>query len=276
MRPRVVTLAALVAVASACVGATGTTGGDVVDFPAAAAGPADAPTNGTFAFDTDRGWHVVLTKATMHVGAVYLSQTQPVSGAQVTSCVLPGTYVAQVTTGLDVDLLSASPQRFPAAGHGTTLDALVGQVWLAGGANDRDLDQLSDDTPVLVVAGTADRAGDVRPFSGTITIGANRQAQSTTGLAGSSPICKQRIVSPIPTHLVVRHGGGLLLRIDPRLLFVNVDFAQLAKAADGSGYAFGDDPTASDYTQPSINLYENLHAARAIDPLYSFTWEASL
>src|SRR4029079_14599191 len=66
-------------IASACVG---TTGGDVIDFPAAASGPRDAEALKTNGFDTDLGWHVVLAKATLHVGALYLSQTQPVSGAQ--------------------------------------------------------------------------------------------------------------------------------------------------------------------------------------------------
>jgi hypothetical protein len=260
---------------SACVG---TTGGDVIDFPAAAAGPTDAQVGKPLVFDTDRGWHVVLTKATLHVGAVYLNQSQPVSGSQATTCVLPGTYVAQVTTGLDVDLLSPTPQRFPTLGHGTTLDALVGQVWLAGSA-DRDLDDVSDATPILVIEGTAESAGVSRPFKGTVTIAANRQAQSGD-VAGSSTICKQRIVSPIPTSVALKHTGGLLLRIDPRRLFVNVDFAELGKI--DSGYVFSDDPSQSDptaplyYSQPSVNLYQNLHAAGAIAPLYDFTWDDGL
>src|SRR4051812_49027952 len=78
---------------AACVG---TTGGEVIDFPVAAAGPADADPTQPFAFTTDRGWHIVLTTATLHVGAIYLSQIQPASGAQATGCVLPGSYVAQV------------------------------------------------------------------------------------------------------------------------------------------------------------------------------------
>ena len=264
---------------AACVGSTG---GDVIDFPAAAAGPDRAAAAGApLEFTNDRGWHVVLTKAKLHVGALYLSQSQPVSGAQVTSCVLPGTYVAQITTGLDVDLLSPVPQRFPALGHGTTLDALVGQVWLSGGAEDHDLDQLSDTTPILVIEGTADQAGTVRPFTGQITIAENRQPESSA-VAGSNTICKQRIVSPIPTHVTIEHAGGLLLRVDPRQLFVNVDFGQLVKSSSPSGFAFSDDPSQIDpasplyYSQPSVNLYQNLHAAGTFNPLYSFVWDSTL
>jgi hypothetical protein len=267
---------ALLMLAPACVG---TTGGDVIDFPAAAAGPADAMAGQPLDFTTDRGWHVVLTKAVLHIGALYLNQSKPVSGAQATSCVLPGTYVAQVTTGLDVDLLSPAPQRFPTLGHGTTLDALVAQVWLAGGGDDHDLDNLSDTTPILIIEGTANRSGDVRPFSGRITIASNRQAQGGT-VAGSNTICKQRIVSPIPTRVAIAHTGGLLLRVDPRQLFVNVDFGQLGKFS--SGYGFSDDPSQSDpksplyYSQPSANLYQNLHSAGTIAPLYSFAWDPAL
>jgi hypothetical protein len=262
-------------------GCVGTTGGDVIDFPVAASGPADVETTKTAGFTTDRGWHVVLTRAALHVGALYLNQLQPVSGSQVTGCVLPGTYVAQLTTGMDIDLLSPVLQRFSTLGHGTTLEALTGQVWLAGGAADHDIDQVSDTTPILVIEGTADRAGDVRPFSGQVTIASNRVAQGGA-VAGSSTICKQRNVSPIPTRLTLQHTGGLLLRIDPRQLFVNVDFGQLAKVS--SGYAFSDDPSVIDpssplfYSQPSANLYQNLHAGGVpgIPSLYAFTWTSEL
>ncbi len=40
-------------------------------------------------------------------------------------------------------------------------------------------------------------------------------------------ICKERIVSPIPTSIRVRAGGALWLRVDPRQLFTNVDFGAL-------------------------------------------------
>ncbi len=241
--------------AAACVGSTG---GEVFTFDAAAAGPRDAQAGAPLDFVTARGWHVVLTKAVLHVGAVYLDLSEPVSGAQNTSCILPGTYVAQVTSGRDVDLLSPDAQPFPTPGEGTSGTARVGQVWLTGG----DVNLVDDSTPILVLEGTADRGSDVRPFTGRITIGANRQARGTT-LAGANPICKQRIVSPIPTAVGVSAHGKLVLRVDPRALFVNVDFGALALV--GSAYAFTDD--SSD--PPSLNLYQALHAA---GDLYRFEW----
>jgi hypothetical protein len=246
-------LIASMALASLLVACVDTTGGDLVTFPAVAAGPSDAVEGQPLDFVNDRGWHVSLTTASLHVGAVYLNQSTPVSGAQNTSCILPGTYVAQVTTGIDVDLLSPAQQSFPRPGSGVAIPALAGQLWLTGG----DIDTVADATPILHVSGTADQNSAVLAFEGTLTIGANRVAQ---GASGGNPICKQRIVSPIPTAVEPRAGGRLLLQIDPRLLFVNVDFT-----APASGmYVIPDD--SSD--QPSRNLYQNLHSSAP----YRFEW----
>ena len=257
-------LALLPAMVLFAVGCVGTTGGELVAFPAAAAGPVDADPAQPFQFTTGRGWHVVLTKATLHVGALYLDQSLPVSGSQGTNCILPGTYVAQVTAGRDVDLLSPAPQPFPVDGQGTTIPpARVGQVWLTGG----DFNAVVDTTPILIVAGTAsDDGGATIPFEGTITIGSNRQATGAQG-AGANAICKQRIVS-IPTDVTVKPTGGLLLRIDPRQLFTNVDFSQLTKLPDAT-FTFSDQPGSPEYTQPSRNLFQNLESAGT---LYTFSW----
>jgi hypothetical protein len=234
----------------ACVG---TTGGEVVTFAAVAAGPPEAVDGQPFEFANDRGWHISLTSASLHVGAVYLNQSVPVSGAQNTSCILPGTYVAQVTTGIDVNLLSPAEQPFPKPGTGVAIPALAGQLWLAGG----DIDTVDDSTPILHVEGTAEKGGASFPFTGSITIGANRAASQ---FSGGSRICKQRIVSPIAASLEPRAGGRLRIVVDPRLLFVNVDFTAPATGA----YTFPDD--SSD--QPSRNLYQNLHASAP----YRFEW----
>ena len=271
------TLFALVCV-PACVG---TTGGQVIDFDAAAAGPKDA--NGEFVFDIEltngTRWNVDLTRATLHVGALYLDDSLPVSGAQNTACILPGAYVAEVTTGLDINLLSNARQHFPSYGHGTTLGVQAAQVWLTHG----DVDTIADPNPypILDVEGTAALGNDVRPFVGQITISNNR-SNTTGNFPGAYPICKQRIVSPIPTSVGVQPTGGLLLTIDPRLLFTNVDFGQLARVSDV--YVFSDDPTNSNpnsptyYSQPSANLYGNLTSAGTANGpnLYSFQWDPTL
>jgi len=234
------------------------------------AGPVDANPGQPLRFTTDLGWRVVLTKATLHVGAVYLNQSAPVSGAQSTGCILPGTYVAQVTSGIDADLLSPALQRFPGPGSGTTIPpALVGQVWLTGG----DINTVSDPSPpmsILDIAGTAVKGATTTPFTGRITIASNRQSSGSTAAGGDS-ICKERIVSPIATSVAVGTTGGLVVRIDPRQLFVNVNFALLAPSGDA--FAFSDDPSSDAYTQPSRNLYQNLHSGGG---LYTFEWDGDL
>jgi hypothetical protein len=254
------------------VGCVGTTGADIVDFDAAAAGPRDARAGEPLSFTNDRGFAVELERATLHVGAMYLDQTFPVSGAQSATCILPGTYVAEATLGRDVDLLDPSPQAFPGGGHGTTLEARAGQVWLTHD----DVDAVVDPTgePILDFEGTVVVEGEQRPFTGIVTISSNRQTAGQ--VAGASPVCKERIVSPIETRVSVELAGSLLLRIDPRLLLVNVDFAALPLTT--SGYVFSDDPSDETYGQPSVNLYSNLHSGGSLagPSLYVFSWEPEL
>lgn len=260
MRRTTIAAALLVAGLGGCVGQTG---GDTVVFPVAASGPSDATAGQPLVFMSG-GFDVTLTRAKLHVGAVYLNQSAPVSGGQATGCYLTGTYVAEETSSLEVDLLDPAPQRFPAPALGITDPAVrVGEVWLAGG----DINAASDSTAILVVAGTATQGGTALPFTGTLTIGTNRQAQ-TSGAAGGSPICKARIVSPIPAPVTVQATGGLLLRIDPRRFFELVDFSQLPVDPQSGGRVFPDGPGVV----AAQNLFSNLHS---IAP-YTFSWSDTL
>ena len=266
MRASFVVLGSLLCVAGsgACVGQTG---GDSVLFPVAAAGPADAVAGQPLAFSSGT-FDIVLTQATLHIGAVYLDQTAPVSGQQATGCYLTGTYLAQQTSALDVDLLNPSLQPFPAKALGITEPpALIGQVWLTGG----DINAVADTTPILMVAGTATESGSAYPFTGTVTIGANH-VPTGAGSGGGDPICKQRIVTPISAALTIKSTGALLLRIDPRLFFVGIDFSQLPVGTSTAGYVFSDDPTAADYFPTGEDLFSNL---TSIGP-YTFSWTDGL
>jgi hypothetical protein len=259
---------------SLAVGCVGDAGGDTVDFDVAAAGPADAVAGQPLSF-TQEGWNISLTKATLHVGALYFVQAGSVSGAQATGCYLTNQaeYVLQETgrsaqpsgpPGLDVDLLSPAPQPFAAKGHGITQPtAMIGQVWLVHG----DLDVAPDKLPMLTVAGAATQGATTFPFTGAITIGTNHEG---TGIvAGGDPICKERIVTPITPVPAVQTSGGLLLRIDPRAFF-NFSFDQRAGVGAAAAYTFSDDPRSWDSV--SQDLYMNV---RSTAP-YSFTWVAGL
>ena len=208
------------------VAACGTTGGDVVSFTVTAAG-----VPGGASQDTATGWHVALSRAKLHIGAVYLNLAVPISGSQETNCILPGIYTAEELSPLDVDALSATPQAFPSPGTGTTDDARTGEVWLTGG----DVNADSDATTIADLAGTATRAAQIVPFTATVTISsANRGIpQSDPAQPSQHPICKQRIVSPIPIDLHPHEGGTLAITVDVHPWLSNVDFSALPRRRRG-------------------------------------------
>ena len=244
----------------------GSTGGALVTFHAAAAGPADALAGQPLVFTNALGYQVTLTRARLHIGGVYLNRSVPSSGAQATSCVLPGIYSGQVTTPLDVDLLSPDPQRFPADGEGTADASQTGEVWLFGSG----VDATADPTVIADVAGTAVQgAGATLAFTGQFTISQNRAVPvGNPALPGSSPLCKQRIVTPIPVDFTLAQGGTLLVRIDPRAWLANVDFAQIP--ADPSNPAQRKFLDRSE-GQPDLAFYGGLRAASGT---YLFNWQS--
>jgi hypothetical protein len=252
---------AMLVLPAACLG---TTGSSIVTFPVQAAGPPDAVDGQPLVFDTGRGWHVELTQASLYIGAVYLDESVPVSGAQDTSCILEGIYSGQETSGLLVNVLSPDPQAFPATGNGTGDLAITGEVWLTGG----DVNASDDPTVIVDVAGTASMSGTSYPFTASVTIGSNRLVTSTDpALPGANPICKQRIVAPIPIDVIPSNTGTLLVRVDPRGWFGDVDFSQMEETANNPPtYVIPDDDT----TQPGTALFDGIHASTGV---YTFTWQ---
>ena len=91
-----------------CVLACACTGHDeVVSASRSARTPWALPaaSDGTLSFTNGLDYAVTLTRARLHVGAIYLNQSVPSSGSQETSCVLPDIYVAQVIGPLEVNAL---------------------------------------------------------------------------------------------------------------------------------------------------------------------------
>jgi hypothetical protein len=231
--------------------ACGTTGGNVISFNVVAQG------TGNRAADTAFGWHIELSKATLHLGAVYLNIARPMSGQQETACILPGNYTAQELSSLDVDALSTTPQAFPQPGTGTDDEVLTGEIWLTGG----DVNADTDSTLIAEVVGTATKAAQVIPLAAEVTISTkNRGFNPTPGLPSLHPICKQRIVSPIPIDLRPTDGGTLTITVDPSQWFANVDFTELP--ADG---VFPDDN--------ANNASKNLYTAVRAGSTYQFSFE---
>jgi hypothetical protein len=251
----------------ALVGCDASTGGARLTFAAAAVGTSAAK-DGRLEFTNSLGYHVVLTRARLHVGALYLNKNVGLSGSQATTCILPGTYVGQVLGALDIDALSPNPQAFGIDGNGLAVGAKTGEVWFAG-SDINTLDAPCDSsisrcvdgrTVILDVAGVADRKGATYTFSGTLTIGRNHLVPSADPAAPSlHPICRERIVSPIPVDLSPT-AGTLLLRVDPSAWFVGVDFSKIPESPDApSQLQFSD----SSDNRADTSLYQGLHSQSA-------------
>lgn len=260
MRPAAAGLALALALASC----GGTTGGRRFYFVATAAGPADAVKGSPLTFTTTRGWAVRLDRAQLWIGGVYLNQRSPPQTTADPSCFLEGVYAGQVTTGRVVDALDPSPQPFPVVGAAVEGAVRAGELWLTGGA----VDAIEDGTVILDAAGEARRGAELVPFAARVTIGSNRKLPApTTVTPGMYPICRQRIVSPIPVDLGLREGGSLEVRVDPRAWFANVDFAALPPAEGTPPVrSFRDDLVET----PSIALFNALHARSGV---YTLTWK---
>jgi hypothetical protein len=253
---------ALFVVGLVAVGCGGTTGSGLVQFSGAAAGPNDT-TSSALTFTNAVGAQVTLTRARLHLGAVYLNQSNPLSGAAAEPCISPGVYVAEVFGPLDLDLLSPTLQPFPGVGEGTDTRALVAEVWLTGG----DVNAIEDSTVILDAAGTALQNGETIPFRAAITIGSNRKPNVTNpALPSASPICHQRIVSPIHVDITPANRGTLELRVDPRPIFNLVDFSQVPQTTDPAGSVIPDTSSG-----PGAALFRGL---RSNSGVYAFIWSS--
>lgn len=257
----------ILAVTLAMIAACGPqdTGGQLVSFHAYARGSDD--TSGPREFDNGSGFHVQLTQARMYVGALYLRLGQTNPGSASSSCVGDTTYGVQVPGPADLDVLSAVPQEFSVLGSGTTDLDQSAELWLVEG----DLNTVASNRVVASVAGVATRGGSSYRFTGSITIGQNRVVPpSNPAQPGQNPICKQRIISPIPVNVRPSVGGDLMLRIDPTAWLRDVDFSVLVPNAEGT-YEIPDASTGSgtDVTA-ARSFFTGVTGAAA--STYDFSW----
>jgi hypothetical protein len=244
------------------------TGGQLVTFPAFASGVPDA--SGSLDFDTGAGFHVQLTEAHMHIGALYfrLGQTNP--GDANASCVGDTTYGLEVPGSVDVDVLSHEHQQFSVAGNATTDLDQSAEIWLVVG----NINTVTSTTVVASVAGVATTRGTTFPFQGSITIGQNRLIPpSNPAEPGANPICKQRIVSPIPLRIRPSVGGALLLQIDPRPWLGGVDFSTLSPGEDGTTLEIPDVSTGSGPDVAAARAFFS-GVTDASAEVYEFSWVA--
>ncbi len=271
------------AVALSC---NGTTGYELVQFYAAGAGFSDAVGGQPYTFETRAGVRVTLTQASVHVGALYLTQTVPQAGGGPQPCSLSQTYagafVGEVRGEGDVDLLDPSVQQIPVIGDGSTIPASTGQVWLT---HDDSITQGDlngpDPLPILTLRGSFADATGTHTFSAGITIDLSRiSGAPNSGLPGEIQICQQRIVSGIPVDFTVAQGGTLVMQMSAAALFDGVPFTDLPGSprltANAASACLPGTPTDLCFTNDDSNtssttLFSNL---KTTSP-YRFTWLSS-
>jgi hypothetical protein len=257
----------LLPLALLAAGCQNTTGGARINFRAAAAGPALAPAD-IPSFLNILEFDVTLSSAVLHIGAIYLNGNPNISTADNQfGCYGGGRNLGQVLGGLDVDLLSPDPQPFPVIGEGTQTEFLAqaASVWLTG---TKRVDDPNDSQVILSIAGVAQRANQRYPFQGELTIGNGRLVPpQNPNTPGVNPICKERIVAPIPIRINLVDDGLLLVRIDPFDLFAVTDFSQLKQVTTNPPlYVFTKDRVEN---VADLNLYANLRTASS----YRFVWQ---
>lgn len=254
----VLLVALLAALVAGCVD---TTGSAIVTFQAFAAGPASA-TGGSLEGDTGTGYHLTLTRATLHIGGIYLKLSPPRPGAQAQACVQIGSsqfYSGEVREGLDVNALSGDPQPFPVAGEGTADMSPVAELWLI--SDGLPIESQVDNRAIATLEGSAEKGGTTYPFTASITISQGNRGDTSTDVAqpGAHPICAERIVTPILAGFAPAQGGTLFVRIDPLTWFGNVEFSEVPADSDHPGQLKFPD----DNTDQSGNLFNTLHSTAA-------------
>jgi hypothetical protein len=277
-------LAFLVPCLALSVSCNGTTGYDLVQFYAAGRGFSDARKDQPYTFDGPGGVRVTLTRASLHVGALYLTQSVPQPGGGPLACepqqTYEGAFVGEVRGEGDIDLLDPSVQQIHVVGDGSTIPAATGDVWLVHdeAIQQGDLNQ-ADGTPVLTLQGTYEAGGVAHTFSAGITIDTNRIQSTNPGLPGEIQICEKRIVSGIPAALTVAQAGTLVLHIDGAALFEGVIFTDLPDGPSLTGPAAGCAPNAQTekcFTNDDSNLSSRtLFANLTTTGPYRFAWLSS-
>jgi hypothetical protein len=204
----------------------GTTGDALYTFPAYATGAKGA--GEPFSVG---GFTVQLTMAQMYIGAVYVNEAPSANTFDTPSCKDPGIYSAQVPGGVEVNLLSSEPQPFSVQGSGSADLGLTWEIYLTNG----DVNAPENSGPVIDgttyntvdLQGTATRNADgtVFPWAATVNINTSNDGKpvENPGQPGLSPICLQRILELGNISLELFQGGAMMLTIDPRVWFTNLD-----------------------------------------------------
>ncbi len=230
-RVAALSLAAMLATAAVGAGCNGTTGDQIVTFPAYAAGAKGA--GDPFSVN---GYRIQLTLARMHIGAVYVNEAPPGATFGTPACIDPGVYAAEVPGGVEVDLLSTAAQPFSVKGSGTADLGQSWELWLTSGDVNAATNGGFGVPNTVDLQGTATRESDGAAFAFAATVNIDEDNRgvpvSDPAQPGLNPICKQRIVELGGIALQLFPGGALQVTVDPRGWFnLPIDFSTLPAVA---------------------------------------------
>ncbi|MGO8998039.1 MAG: hypothetical protein ACLQVI_32355 [Polyangiaceae bacterium] len=215
----------------AATSCNGTTGDELITFPAYAAGA-----QGASEPFSSNGYTIQLTFAQMWIGAVYVDESPLSTGAESPICTNPGVYAAQVPGGVEVDLLSTSPQPFAVQGNGSADLGQSWELWLVDGDVNAPSNSTYDTPNIVDLQGTATRQSDGAVFSWAATVNIDQSNRgipvSDPSQPGLNPICKQRILEEGGLHEQLFADGQLVVTVDPRGWFNGaIDFSSLPPVA---------------------------------------------
>jgi hypothetical protein len=245
----------------AAASCNGTTGDELITFPAYAAGARGA--GEPFSVN---GFTVQLTFAQMYIGAVYIDEAPLATGAESAICTNPGVYAAQVPGGVEVNLLSTTPQPFEVQGNGTADLGLSWELWLTDGDVNNPENSGATIPNSIDLQGTATRQSDGAAFTFAATVNINQSnrgvPESDPSQPGMNPICKQRIVEEGGIDLQLFAGGALAVTVDPRGWFaLPIDFSSLPSvASDNCEIDYNSIVGNAEYCIPDTNFATGLGA----------------
>ncbi len=230
MRRALLSLLPLVGLGLAAASCNGTTGDELITFPAYAAGAEGAGEP----FHV-HGYTIQLTFAQMYIGAVYIDESPPGATFDTPVCTNPGVYAAQVPAGVELNLLSTTLQKFAVAGNGTADLGLSWELWLTAGDVNAPNNTNSTVPNIVDLQGTATRDSDGAVFSWAATVNINQSnpgqrigAVSDPSQPGQDPICKKRILEAGGISTPLFAGGEIVVTVDPRGWFNSpIDFSTL-------------------------------------------------
>ncbi len=257
-------------------GCAGTTGTRKIAFEAYAQGTE----SGRSPFTNERGFEVLLSKATVTFGPVYLNVVSPRQSSSGPDTFFrrlvegtahaagedhlgSGRVVGEVLGQVTFDALSDSRIRFPVPGVVTNENVRTVDLWFFPASGQ---DPETKRVPAaLTVEGVARRDGRSIPFRGALVLDDSWLPDAKVGSREARTLADIRRLRGISASLVPTEGGALEVSLDVRALFRGADFDALeANPIDSDGARRLVQGKATGADQVMTNLFQGLKSSSGV------------